>query len=487
MTSYKQRLQQIRDELFDEVLAYRHEPSSRGPNLADHPKIKLSIEKFIRDSVAIRTGEARTYLAAIHKNSNHYTGKAVGRRIHLERVYLALKHLGYLKKERGGSSLGTVGIELERYSAQPKLLKMFGDDLIQVLPAIIGSDPIEATVVFQKSEKIIHNDKAPTRKVTKLKPIETPALQTIRDKMDIINTAIDSLWIDLEMSQAEQSGLAKKMRSKKWQARNKDATPYVNLAKRLVYRVFNNVEMTRGGRFYGGWWQMIPKEARQSIVVDGKRMVEIDYKSYHPTMLFHEEGLQAPANFYEQILDKLGLIDEPLLIPQDPDEPDRVFTTRDSIKKAFNAMLNATSKLNRPPNGLHLGLLGRKWKEVEAAVLEVSQPIAKHFYSDTGARLQRIDSDISLDLLLRFATHGDGPVPCLPVHDSFLIHFSYEGELLEMMERLYKDRFGADFPEFKHKYAKVSEVEGWVDTSIDAILEYSMLGYEQRLQAYKLQ
>ena len=154
MTSYKQRLQQIRDELFDEVLAYRHEPSSRGPNLSDYDKIKLSIAKFIRDSVAIRTGEARTYLAAIHKNSNHYTGKAVGRRIHLERVYLALKHLGYLKKERGGSSLGTVGIELERYSAQPKLLKMFGDDLIQVLPAIIGSDPIEATVVFQKSEKL---------------------------------------------------------------------------------------------------------------------------------------------------------------------------------------------------------------------------------------------------------------------------------------------------------------------------------------------
>jgi hypothetical protein len=26
--------------LLDEVLAYRHEPSSRGPNLADHPKIR---------------------------------------------------------------------------------------------------------------------------------------------------------------------------------------------------------------------------------------------------------------------------------------------------------------------------------------------------------------------------------------------------------------------------------------------------------------
>ena len=63
MSSYKQRLQQILDELFDEVLAYRHEPSSRGPNLADHPKIKLSIEKFIRDSVAITKGIGRKELA----------------------------------------------------------------------------------------------------------------------------------------------------------------------------------------------------------------------------------------------------------------------------------------------------------------------------------------------------------------------------------------------------------------------------------------
>ena len=74
MPNYKQRLKQILDELLDEVLAYRHEPSSRGPNLADHPKIKLSIEKFIRDSVAITKGTGRKELATIHKNSNHYTG-----------------------------------------------------------------------------------------------------------------------------------------------------------------------------------------------------------------------------------------------------------------------------------------------------------------------------------------------------------------------------------------------------------------------------
>ena len=486
MSSYKQRLKQILDELLDEVLAYRHEPSSRGPNLSDYDKIKLSIAKFIRDSVAIRTGKARTYLAAIHKNSNHYTGKAVGRRIHLERVYLALKHLGYLKKERGGSSLGTVGIELERYSAQPKLLKMFGDDLIQVLPAIIGSDPIEATVVFQKSEKIIHNDKAPTRKVTKLKPIETPALQIIRDKMDIINTAIDSLWIDLEMSEDEQVALARKMRSKEWQRRNKDARPYVRLTKRLVYRVFNDVEMTRGGRFYGGFWTSIPKEARQSIVVDGKRMVELDYSGLHPTILYNEKGLIAPADPYTAILDKLGLKDKPIQIPQDPK---RKFSMRDSMKVAFNTMINAPEHIKGVPNGMYLGLLGKTFTQVEAAVMEVFQPIAEHFYNDTGSRLQKIDSDIAQEVLLHFAQHPDGPVPCLPVHDSFLIHHGYEDELWEKMQELYTNMFGANYSiGIKAKYAKVSEQDvGWADTSIDAILEHSMLGYEQRLQAYKLQ
>ena len=143
MPNYKQRLQQITDELLDEVLAYRHEPSSRGPNLADHPKIKLSIAKFIRDSVAIRTGEARTYLAAIHKGSNHYTGKAVGRGIHLKRVYAALLHLGYLRKERGGFSSGTSGGELERYSATPKLLKMCSFNRVKQSITMTRSQPAE--------------------------------------------------------------------------------------------------------------------------------------------------------------------------------------------------------------------------------------------------------------------------------------------------------------------------------------------------------
>ena len=481
MSSYKQRLQQITDELLDEVLAYRHEPSSRGPNLADHPKIKLSIEKFIRDSVAITKGIGRKELATIHKNSNHYTGKAVGRGIHLKRVYPALLHLGYLRKERRGFSLGTSGGELERYSATPKLLKMFGDDMIQVLPAIIGSDPIEATVVFQKSEKILHDDKAPTRKVTKLTPIETPALQIIRDKMDIINTAIDSLWIDLEMSEDEQVALARKMRSKEWQRRNKDARPYVRLTKRLVYRVFNDVEMTRGGRFYGGFWTSIPKEARQSIVVDGKRMVELDYSGLHPTILYNEKGLDAPPDPYTAILDKLDLKDQPITLPN---EPDRKFTRRDSMKVAFNTMINASKHMKRPPNGMHLGLVGKTWKQVEAAVIEIFQPIAEHFYNDTGARLQRIDSDIAQEVLLHFAQHPDGKVPCLPVHDSFLIHHGYEQELKDIMDKIYERKLG--FPiKIKAKYAEHEYQQGWLNMSISSLLEYDMRDYEQRLQAFR--
>ena len=481
MSSYKQRLQQITDELFEQVVAYRHEPSSRRPNLADHPKIQLSIEKLIRDSVAIRTGEARIYLATIHKDSHYYTGKAVGRRIHLKRVYLGLLHFRYLKKEKGGWSNGVSGGEIERYSATPKLLKMFGDDLIKVLPALIGSDPIEDTVVFQESETIYHDDRRPTRKTTTITPIETDELQTIRNKVTFINKAIDSLWIDLEMSEDEQVALARKMRSKRWQRRNKDARPYVRLTKRLVYRVFNNAEMTRGGRFYGGFWTQIPKEARQRIVVDGKRMVELDYSGLHPTILYNEKGLDAPPDPYTAILDKLDLKDQPITLPN---EPDRKFTRRDSMKVAFNTMINASRQMRRPPNGIHLGLLGKTWKQVEAAVIAVFQPIAEHFYNDTGSRLQRIDSDIAQEVLLHFAQHPDGRVPCLPVHDSFLIHHGYEQELKDIMDKMYERKLGFSI-KIKAKYAEHECKQGWLDMSISSLLECDKRDYEQRLQAFR--
>jgi hypothetical protein len=37
----------------------------------------------------------------------------------------------------------------------------------------------------------------------------------------------------------------------------------------FICRIFNDGSFDRGGRYFGGWWQIIPKEFRRDICIDG--------------------------------------------------------------------------------------------------------------------------------------------------------------------------------------------------------------------------
>ena len=66
-------------------------------------------------------------------------------------------------------------------------------------------------------------------------------------------------------------------------------------------------------------------------------------------------------------------------------------------------------------------------------------PIAQHFYTGVGLHLQRIDSDIAEKVMLAFIGMD---APILPLHDSFLVHNGYEGELPTLMNAASVDVIG---------------------------------------------
>ena len=68
---------------------------------------------------------------------------------------------------------------------------------------------------------------------------------------------------------------------------------HLNLvSNKTLYRIFSNSSWKQHGRFYGGWWQNIPKEYREHISINGVPAVELDYLSFHPRMLYHLCGLE---------------------------------------------------------------------------------------------------------------------------------------------------------------------------------------------------
>ena len=100
-----------------------------------------------------------------------------------------------------------------------------------------------------------------------------------------------------------------------------------------------------------------------------------------------------------------------------------------------------------------------------------------------GLRLQRKDSDLAEKVMLGFAAKGYG---CLPVHDSFIVHYEMQDVLTDMMKATFQDMFGmVGETDFKLGLGEI--VEGTsepIHPNIEELIAPG--GYQRRLQAFRL-
>ena len=103
-------------------------------------------------------------------------------------------------------------------------------------------------------------------------------------------------------------------------------------------------------------------------------------------------------------------------------------------------MFQATTTLDRKPDGIELDAIGMSWRELKEEILNAHKPIKDYFFKGLGNRLQFEDSIIAENIMLQFAKMD---APALPIHDSFIMHhgFSTYGELEEAMRRAFHNRF----------------------------------------------
>ncbi|UWQ82413.1 hypothetical protein [Leisingera caerulea] len=435
----------------------------RGNDLV---KLSKSVEKLVRESVPLKFKSPPAF-ASLHKGSTAYSKGKLGPyfsyRITVKRAYEGMCSLGYLEQVKSGVSDGVFGRYLTRYQATQKLMAEFESIPHQALPVAIPPATEDHPIRVRFSSWQVVNGK----RVKKLEPQPTPETEEVtrmRENLAVINRALSANWVDLELPDDDLS----KIQSEMLEDIELGADPAFNLSKRTLYRVFNDTALSRGGRFYGGWWQSIPSRYRPFIIVNGKPMVEYDYSGLHPAILYAERGLVLPEDPYTGIISPRA----------DTDEGRK--EARDVAKKAFNAMINAQQPMTRQPNGMKLSEFGTNWAEVSNAILSKHSVIQNAFYSDAGARLQRIDSDMAEEIMLHFTGRR---VAVLPVHDSFLIHSGYESELEAVMQSSFERRFGLT-PKLKSSYRppRPEALAGEdVSQEIEDVLEYLLRGHEQRL------
>lgn len=201
-----------------------------------------------------------------------------------------------------------------------------------------------------------------------------------------------------------------------------------------LHRVFcRDDSYTKGGRFYGAYYQQLPKQTRPHITINGKPTVERDFKALHPTKLYNQKGLQAPANLY-----KLPGLDPVRHKPL--------------CKKSLLISLNAKNRLESI-NAIYqelkhenqLSLLG----EVSLTVYDLYDmtvkqhaPIAEYISSDHGVILQYLDSELAQRIMMRLLDQHN--VISLCMHDSFIVEEQYDALLVHVMNDEYRKMHNFD-------------------------------------------
>lgn len=240
---------------------------------------------------------------------------------------------------------------------------------------------------------------------------DTRATNLMRKNLAIINAKIREAHVALRLTDDQFQQMWSVLKGK----RQRDFRQYVDFSKTSMHRVFNG-SFELGGRFYGGWWEGIPREFRPYIEINHQSTVELDYSGHHVRMLYAQEGLQMPDNPYD-----LEGFD------------------REDQKTAVMIILNAyeESKALRAiaSEGIQNG------RELLAMLKERHEPIAKYFHTGVGLELQNKDAKIAESLMLQMIVQSNAVI--LPIHDSFLVSKGFEQELLEAMNTAFQDEFSS--------------------------------------------
>ena len=190
----------------------------------------------------------------------------------------------------------------------------------------------------------------------------------------------------------------------------------LNPAQLSMMRIFSNGSLKQGGRLYSAV-QNYKKETRKYLYFDKEPTIELDYSSFHPHLLYHQDGLQFNG-------------DDPYVIKG---------FDRGHVKVAFNIMLNRKGTKNNKSaaNTIsdELGIDAEAAEALEKAILELHSPIAQHFNSGIGLKLQRLDSDIAMSAIDHFVNVLKRPI--VSIHDSFIVSVRDTESLILLMADYY--------------------------------------------------
>jgi hypothetical protein len=250
---------------------------------------------------------------------------------------------------------------------------------------------------------------------------QTKDVLKMQENLYQINTFLSKQCITLDLNDEQLYKLQDEVRGKD------KGKELLDLRRIQLVRIFSRGSLEKGGRFYRGWWQGIPSMHRPHIRINGKKTIEVDYSGMHLRMLYALCKVDFP---YDKDPYDIGL----------EDWVGKEDSRRKVIKKAFNAILN-DEEGNYKLKAEDEKVLGLSNDEFHQKLKDTHPKIYEEIQSDIGLKLQKIDSDIAEEVLLQLTSLS---IPCLPVHDSFIVSASNELLLIDLLKNAFRKHLGVD-------------------------------------------
>jgi hypothetical protein len=395
------------NDIFNEIKSLR-------TRIRGEDKVKRAIKVIILDLWAAYKLSSNPY-RGISKNKNDFTKETRYNKIFLKYDYFSravndLVKLGYIHQALGFYNEENPSLSKRtRIKALPKLIDKILNPTYGINELISQKGYIALNQYNPEltKETIILRDKDEKGKKHNIPYEDTHAIKLMRSNLNILNQKLHKTRIALHITGEKYEEMLKILASKK------NPNPAVDFTRTSMHRVFNNGTFEQGGRFYGGWWQSIPKDYRKYITIDYKPTIELDYSGHHLRMLYAIENLTPP--------------DDPYDIPK---------FARNDQKTACLIMINAAD-LEDSIGAIHGEGISKAELLIEAIKTRHSA-ISKYFFSEEGNKLMNKDSMIAERLMLRMLERG---ATVLPLHDSFIVRNSYADELEEIMKEEFEKAF----------------------------------------------
>ena len=233
--------------------------------------------------------------------------------------------------------------------------------------------------------------------------------------------------------------------------RYRQQTVEISPINSFVKRIFYRKDWTLGGRFHGGWWQMVGSKWRKHIYINDKPTDEQDFSGLHVTLLYGLEGLQPPPDPYALNLESNFTKEE----------------NRAIIKALVLTAINAKdrkSAFQAFRQDQEEGTAEKRLKNVQLtkfldAFCANNQPIAHYLCNDMGVKLMAMDGRITAKVINHFTKKG---IPVLTIHDSYSLNIEYQKELNEVMNEAITAELDFASTKFKVRIKPTYRAMGWI-------------------------